>query len=68
MILLFEIKGEMQRIPRDAMAFDHRNANFEVSIIAQWTDPPEDASQIQWAREVWGGPSHSFRGRAMSIT
>jgi FAD/FMN-containing dehydrogenase len=37
LILLFEIKGEIQRVAKDAMAFDHRDANFELSIIAQWT-------------------------------
>jgi FAD/FMN-containing dehydrogenase len=35
------------------MAFDHRDANFEMSIIAHWTDPAQDASNVQWARTVW---------------
>ncbi|HZT29849.1 MAG TPA: FAD-binding oxidoreductase [Bryobacteraceae bacterium] len=52
-ILLFEIKGEIRRVPRAAMAFDHRDANFELSIIARWTDPGADAANIGWAREVW---------------
>ena len=39
MILVFEIKGEIQRVAKDAMAFDHRDANFELSIIGHWTDP-----------------------------
>lgn len=54
MILMFEIKGEMQRVPKDAMAFDHRDESFELSIIGRWTDPGDDARNIQWAREVWG--------------
>ena len=53
MILLFEIKGEIQRPRKDAMAFDHRDANFELSIIAHWTDPGGDDPNIRWAREVW---------------
>jgi FAD/FMN-containing dehydrogenase len=53
MILLFEMKGEMRRVPRDAMAFDHRDANFEMSIIARWTDPAADEVNIRWARDVW---------------
>jgi FAD/FMN-containing dehydrogenase len=52
MILLFEIKGAIRRVPRDAMAFDHREANFELSIIAHWTDPAGDEANIQWARDV----------------
>ena len=53
MILLFEVKGAIQRVPREAMAFDHRDANFEMSIIAHWTDPAQDAANVQWARTVW---------------
>jgi FAD/FMN-containing dehydrogenase len=53
MILLFEIKGAIQRIPREAMAFDHRDANFEMSIIAHWTDRAADSENIRWARELW---------------
>jgi len=53
MILLFEIKGEIRRVPKDAMAFDHRDANFELSIIARWTDPAADEVNIRWARDVW---------------
>ena len=53
MILLFEMKGAVHRVPKDAMAFDHRDANFEMSIIAEWTDPAGDAANIAWARDLW---------------
>ena len=43
MILLFELKGEIQRRAREGAAFDHRDDNFELSIIANWTDPAADA-------------------------
>lgn len=52
-VLLFEIKGEIQRVPKGAMAFDHRDANFEMSIIAHWTEGTVDSENIRWAREVW---------------
>lgn len=54
LILMFEIKGEIQRVPKEAMAFDHRDANFEMSIIAQWKESEADQENIQWARDVWG--------------
>lgn len=57
------MKGEIQRVPRDAMAFDHRNDNFEMSIITQWTEPDEDELHIRWAREVWGA-AQPFVSRA----
>jgi FAD/FMN-containing dehydrogenase len=53
MVLLFEIKGAIKRVPRDVMAFDHRNHNFEMSIIAQWTSPDADTANVQWARDLW---------------
>ncbi len=36
MILLFEIKGAIRRVPKERMAFDHRDPQFEMSIIANW--------------------------------
>ncbi len=53
MILYFEVKGQMRRVPKDAMAFDHRDPNFEVSIISHWTDSSHDGANIEWARQVW---------------
>jgi FAD binding domain/Berberine and berberine like len=53
LVLVFEIKGEIQRVAKDAMAFDHRDENFEMSIIAHWTDPGQDTENIGWARSLW---------------
>jgi FAD/FMN-containing dehydrogenase len=52
-ILLFEIKGAIRRVPKESMAFDHRDPHFEMSIIANWTDAGADAANVAWAREVW---------------
>ena len=35
------------------MAFDHRDVNFEMSIIGHWTDSGHDTANIGWARDVW---------------
>jgi FAD/FMN-containing dehydrogenase len=53
MILLFELKGAIRRVPRDAMAFEHREHNFEMSIIAQWKDAEGDSDNCKWARDLW---------------
>jgi hypothetical protein len=52
-ILLFEVKGAIRRVPKEKMAFDHRDVNFELSIIANWTDRTEDDANIAWARSLW---------------
>jgi FAD/FMN-containing dehydrogenase len=53
MLLLFEMKGQIRRVPKDAMAFDHRDPHFEMSILARWTEASADAENISWARQVW---------------
>jgi FAD/FMN-containing dehydrogenase len=53
MILLFELKGEIQRVPKEAMAFDHRDVAFEMSILAHWTESAADSENTKWARDVW---------------
>jgi len=53
MILIFEVNGQIKRVPKNAMAFDHRDKNFEMSIIGRWKDPTEDAANMQWVRDVW---------------
>jgi FAD binding domain/Berberine and berberine like len=52
-VMMFRIGGAIRRVPREAMAFDQRNSDFEMSIIANWTDPAQDDQNIQWARQVW---------------
>jgi hypothetical protein len=53
MILMFEMKGAIRRTPKDAMAFDHREGGFELSIISRWFNVAGDDANIRWAREVW---------------
>ncbi len=53
LIMLFETKGAIRRVAKEKMAFDHRDANFEMSIIANWTDRVEDARNMAWARDLW---------------
>jgi FAD/FMN-containing dehydrogenase len=52
-ILLFEMKGAIRRVPRENMAFDHRDPHFEMSIISQWTEAAADEENVRWARELW---------------
>jgi hypothetical protein len=53
LVLLFETRGHICRVPRSAMAFDHRSNAFELSIIANWTGSDYDAPNIRWALELW---------------
>lgn len=44
--------GEMNRRDPDSTAFPHRDARYQVVIIAAWDDPAEDAIGRQWARDL----------------
>jgi FAD/FMN-containing dehydrogenase len=49
-LLLEHLGGAVSRMPRDATAFPHRNAKYNVSPMARWTDPAEADRHISWAR------------------
>jgi FAD/FMN-containing dehydrogenase len=48
---LFEfIGGAPTRVPAESMAFNQRDALFNVSALGIWEDPAQDSEQIRWAR------------------
>jgi FAD/FMN-containing dehydrogenase len=52
-LLLEQFGGAVGRVGRDATAFDHRDAAFNLAIVARWNDPSEADQHIAWARDVW---------------
>jgi len=50
---IYPINGAVQRVPADATAFPHRDANFALIIDATWHDAKDDAHNIAWAREYY---------------
>jgi FAD/FMN-containing dehydrogenase len=49
-LLLEEFGGAVRRVPADATAFVHRDADFNLAIIGVWSDPAESERHITWAR------------------
>jgi len=45
--------GAAQRVAEDATAFPHRQAQYDLMITAQWSDPTESDQHIGWVRETW---------------
>jgi FAD/FMN-containing dehydrogenase len=45
--------GAVNKVAADATAFNQRDAHFIVNIISTWTDPNENAMQIEWTRDVF---------------
>lgn len=52
-ILLEAYGGAVARVPSDATAFGHREAMFNLLILAMSDNPTIDAEQAAWGREVW---------------
>ena len=42
----------VKRVPRDATAFNHRDAEFDFDVLSLWTDPADDERNIRWTRDV----------------
>jgi FAD/FMN-containing dehydrogenase len=48
---LYPINGAVRRVPSDATAFGHRDANFATVIVGCWPDPADSEANIKWVRD-----------------
>jgi FAD/FMN-containing dehydrogenase len=53
LVIVRTMGGAISRVGAQESAFAHRQARFNVSIDAGWTDPALDATAIGWARRHW---------------
>lgn len=61
---LWNFGGATAAVAADATAFGDRSMPFMYSLDAIWTDPAEDAVNIDWARRAWErAKAHSQDGR-----
>jgi FAD/FMN-containing dehydrogenase len=51
-ILLESLRGAPKEVDPANAALGYRDAAFNVSVMASWTDPAVDDEQIAWARET----------------
>lgn len=51
-LLLEALTGQARREPEGGAAFGQREARWNVSALAIWEDPADDARQIAWARQT----------------
>jgi FAD/FMN-containing dehydrogenase len=52
-IVVRHLGGAIGKVPAEATAFGDRSAPFHLSIDATWTDPADDARNIDWTRAFW---------------
>jgi FAD/FMN-containing dehydrogenase len=51
-ILIESLRGAPKDVDPGSAALGYRDAAFNVSVMASWTDPAVDDEQIGWARET----------------
>jgi FAD/FMN-containing dehydrogenase len=51
-VLIESLRGAPKDVDRDTAALGYRDAAFNVSVMATWTDPGQDEESIAWARET----------------
>jgi FAD/FMN-containing dehydrogenase len=53
-IAFAQLGGAVSRVPADATAYTHRDAQFVLNVHGRWADPAKDAACIGWARQFFG--------------
>lgn len=63
-VFIGHLGGAANRVPSDAMAYPHRDAEFVMNVHARWTDAGDDNACIAWARAVFGDAAPFATGGA----
>ena len=51
--VLFEhLGGAVRRVAGEATAFDHRDAEYNVAVVARWQDAAEHDVHVRWTRDI----------------
>jgi FAD/FMN-containing dehydrogenase len=52
-IFIGQVGGAIKRVPPEATAYPHRDAEFVMNVHTRWDDPAEDRRCVAWAREFF---------------
>jgi FAD/FMN-containing dehydrogenase len=53
-VLSFQQQGNAaNRVPQDTTAYSHRDARYDLTVIANWSDPEESERHVQWTEDLW---------------
>ena len=52
-IFFGQLGGAMGRVPADATAFPHRDAEYGMNVHTRWEDPANDDRCIDWSRKFF---------------
>ncbi|MEM7539966.1 MAG: FAD-binding oxidoreductase [Pseudomonadota bacterium] len=63
MMIEYYYGGPSSQIGETETAFAHRDAQYDLGIVGQWTDEKEDAEHMQWARDAYTAMEPHSSGR-----
>ncbi|WP_276260911.1 FAD-binding oxidoreductase [Haloglomus litoreum] len=52
-VFVGQLGGAINRVPADATAYPHRDAEFVMNLHTRWEDPAQDEACKAWARELY---------------
>ena len=61
-IFVGQLGGATNRVPRDATAYPHRDANFVMNVHTRWEDKGLDAACTDWARKIFDATARYATG------
>ena len=53
MVVIDQFGGAVARVPNDATAFGHRDAQYDLIIAAIWSEDAEQEAHVEWAKSFW---------------
>lgn len=62
-VLIEQFGGAVKRVPRESMAYDQRDADYNLVIVSRWGDPAEAERNIAWARDISAAAQPFTTGR-----
>jgi FAD/FMN-containing dehydrogenase len=61
-VVIEHLGGAVARVDRNATAFDHRDAEYNLAIIARWPEQAMADAGIAWTREIYEEMTPHARG------
>jgi hypothetical protein len=52
-IAFAQVGGAISRVPNDATAYGHREAQFVLNVHGRWSEPAKDKECVAWARGLF---------------
>ncbi|MGY1708363.1 FAD-binding oxidoreductase [Geodermatophilus sp. SYSU D00758] len=63
-VIFFHVHGAATRVPPEDTAFAARRVQWDVDVIAQWTEAGESERHTDWLRSSWAAAEPHMKGSA----